>query len=86
LTAAKLFNNKIVKAAGIGQFSGEMICSIQDLPMLIPRGKISLDFYSSFAKLHGKTHDYKVNYKDIQKIFLLQKPDGVHMVYLVHLD
>lgn len=54
--------------------------------MLIPRGKITLDFYSSFAKLHGKTHDYKINYKDIRKIFLLAKPDGVHMVYLIHLD
>lgn len=54
--------------------------------MIIPRGKISLDFYTGFAKLHGKTHDYKINYKDIQKIFLLQKPDGVHMVYLVQLD
>jgi len=83
MTAAKLFNNKVVAAAGIGQFAGEIICSIQDLPMIIPRGKISLDFYAGFAKLHGKTHDYKINYKDIQKIFLLQKPDGVHMVYLI---
>jgi structure-specific recognition protein 1 len=65
MTAAKLFNNKVVSAAGIGQFAGEIICSIQDLPMIIPRGKISLDFYAGFAKLHGKTHDYKINYKDI---------------------
>ena len=86
MTAAKLFNNKVVAAAGIGQFAGEIICSIQDLPMIIPRGKISLDFYSGFAKLHGKTHDYKINYRDIQKIFLLQKPDGVHMVYLIQLE
>lgn len=28
MTAAKLFNNKVVKAAGIGQFAGEIICSI----------------------------------------------------------
>jgi structure-specific recognition protein 1 len=54
--------------------------------MIIPRGKYSLDFYSNFAKLHGKTHDYKIMFKDINKIFLLQKPDGVHMVYLLQLD
>lgn len=54
--------------------------------MLIPRGNYSLDFYSNFAKLHGKTHDYKIMFKDINKIFLLQKPDGVHMVYLLQLD
>lgn len=54
--------------------------------MIIPRGNYSLDFYSNFAKLHGKTHDYKIMFKDINKIFLLQKPDGVHMVYLLQLD
>jgi len=54
--------------------------------MIIPRGNYSLDFYGNFAKLHGKTHDYKIMFKDINKIFLLQKPDGVHMVYLLQLD
>ena len=54
--------------------------------MVIPRGNYSLDFYSNFAKLHGKTHDYKIMFKDISKIFMLQKPDGVHVVYIVHLS
>lgn len=83
MTAAKLFNDKIVDKANIGQFAGAVVTSIQDLPMLIPRGNYSLDFYGTFAKLHGKTHDYKIMFKDINKIFLLQKPDGVHMVYLM---
>ena len=46
MTAAKLFDNKIHQKANIGEFAGEIICSIQDLPMLIPRGIYSLDFYS----------------------------------------
>ncbi len=86
MTAAKLFNQKIIERANIGQFAGEIVCSIQDLPMLIPRGNYSLDFYSNLCKLHGKTHDYKIMFKDINKIFLLQKPDGVNMVQLFHLD
>lgn len=86
MTAAKLFDEKIHKAANIGEFAGEIITSIQDLPMLIPRGNYSLDFYSNFAKLHGKTHDYKIMFKDIDKIFMLNKPDGVHMVYILHLS
>lgn len=51
--------------------------------MMIPRGNYSLDFYANFAKLHGKTHDYKILNKDFNKIFLLRKPDGVHMVMLI---
>lgn len=86
MTPAKLFNQKIIERANIGQFAGEIVCSIQDLPMLIPRGNYSLDFYSNLCKLHGKTHDYKIMFKDINKIFLLQKPDGVNMVQLFHLD
>ena len=71
MTAAKLFDQKIHKKANIGEFAGEIVASIQDLPMVIPRGNYSLDFYSNFAKLHGKTHDYKIMFKDINKIFML---------------
>jgi structure-specific recognition protein 1 len=56
------------------------------LPLIIPRGYYSLEFYNNFAKLHGKTHDYKIMFKDISKVFMLAKPDGVHMVYLIQLD
>ena len=86
MTAAKLFDQKIHKKANIGEFAGEIITSIQDLPMLIPRGNYSLDFYSNFAKLHGKTHDYKIMFKDISKVFMLHKPDDVHVVYILHLS
>ena len=85
ITPAKVLNDKIVKAAGIGEFAGEVIASLSELPMLIPRGKYTLDMYSTFAKLHGRTHDYKILYKDINKCFLLPKPDGVHMAYIIHL-
>lgn len=85
ITPAKILNDKIVKAAGIGEFAGEVIASLAELPMIIPRGKYSLDLYSTFAKLHGRTHDYKILYKDINKGFLLPKPDGVHMAYVLQL-
>ena len=85
MTAAKIFNRKIHEKVEIPEFSGDIVASIHDLPMLIPRGNYSLDFYSNFAKLHGKTHDYKIMFKDIDKIFMLKSPDGVHLVYILHL-
>lgn len=60
ITPAQIFNEKIIKAAGIGEFAGEMIASLSELPMIIPRGKYSFQLYSSFAKLHGRTNDYKI--------------------------
>ena len=65
ITPAKVLNDKIVKAAGLGEFAGDVIASLPDLPMIIPRGKYALDFYSTFLKLHGRTHDYKILYKDV---------------------
>jgi len=86
MTAAKLLNQKIHDKANIGEFAGEIVASIQDLPLIIPRGNYSLDFYSNYCKLHGKTYDYKIMFKDINRIFMLEKPDGVHMVYVLQLD
>ena len=86
MTAAKLFDLKINQKANLSQTAGAVVASIQDLPMLIPRGNYSLDFYSNFCKLHGRTHDYKIMFKDINRIFMLQKPDGQHIVYLLQLD
>jgi structure-specific recognition protein 1 len=85
VTPAQILNEKIIKAAGIGEFAGEVIASLAELPMIIPRGKYSFDLYSTFAKLHGRTNDYKILYKDINKGFLLPKPDGIHMAYVLHL-
>lgn len=86
MTAAKLLNQKIHDKANIGEFAGEIVASIQDLPLIIPRGNYSLDFYSNYCKLHGKTYDYKIMFRDINRIFMLEKPDGVHMVYVLQLD
>lgn len=65
MTAAKLLNEKISKFAGIGESAGEMITTIPEVKMLIPRGKYSFDLYSTFAKLHGSSNNYKIMYKDI---------------------
>ena len=83
ITPAQVLNDKIVKAAGLGEFAGEIIAQLPDVPMLVPRGKYSIQFYSTFAKIHGRTNDFKVMFKDISKGFLLPKPDGVHMIYVL---
>jgi len=62
LTAAQVFKDKITKAAGLGEFAGDMITSLAELPMIIPRGKYSFQLYPTFAKLHGKTNVYKIQY------------------------
>lgn len=85
ITPAKILNDKIIKAADLGEYAGDVIASFTELPLIIPRGKYTLDLYSNFAKLHGRTHDYKIMFSDIAKGFLLPKPDTVHMAYVLQL-
>jgi len=69
ITPAKLFNDKILKHASLGDGAGDVIASFQDMHLTVPRGKYTLNMYDHFAKFHGKTHDYKILYKDISRMF-----------------
>ena len=69
ITPAKVFNDKILKMAGLGDSAGDLVASFHDLPLQVPRGKYTLDMFTTYAKFHGRTHDYKIMYKDIQKVF-----------------
>lgn len=54
--------------------------------MLIPRGKYSLEIYETFLKFHGRTHDYKILFKDVNRAFLLPNPDSMHIFYIIALN
>ncbi len=54
--------------------------------MLIPRGRYSFEMYEKFLKIHGKTHDYKVKYSQINRAFVLPKPDLIHYAYVLALN
>ena len=69
VTPAKLFNDQILKAAALGDGAGDVIASFQDMHLTVPRGKYTLNMYENYAKFHGKTHDYKILYKDISRMF-----------------
>ena len=69
ITPAKIFNDQILKYANLGDSAGDIIASFHDLPLMVPRGKYTLNMFSNYAKYHGRTHDYKIMYKDIVKMF-----------------
>ena len=69
VTPAKVFNEQILKFAGLGDSAGDIVASFHDLALQVPRGKYTLDMFSTYAKFHGRTHDYKIIYKDIFKVF-----------------
>ena len=45
VTPAKIFNDQILKRAGLGESAGEFIAQFEDLPLMVPRGRYTLQMY-----------------------------------------
>lgn len=74
--AQELYQN-IEKKANIDKNTGELICTLENLPLVVPRGKYTVNLYSKKMRLHGSTFNYKISYNNIKKAFLLPMNDGV---------
>ncbi|KAK9460270.1 uncharacterized protein V1516DRAFT_676179 [Lipomyces oligophaga] len=85
LNAAMAFYETIKDRADIGQVAGDSIVSFSDIRFLTPRGRYAIDMYASYLRLSGKTYDYKIQYDNIQKLFLLPMPDDMHNVFVIQL-
>lgn len=59
--------------------------TFEEIPLLVPRGKYACDFYEDFLRFHGQTHNYKIDYKNVERAFLLPRPDEVHMYLVISL-
>ena len=69
-----------------GAVGGEKVCSLENLPLVLPRGHFDLDFFASSIKMRGKSFDYAIKYSNINRAFVLMKPDGVHVAFVIGLD
>lgn len=86
LTAAKVFNEKILEKAGLGDSAGDVLAHFPDMPLLVPRGKYSLDLYGNYVKFHGRTHNYKIMYENIVQLFELPRVDRDQVAILFQLS
>ncbi|GAA5868438.1 hypothetical protein JCM3774_005379 [Rhodotorula dairenensis] len=84
--AAQAFHDAVKEKAAIGQISGEAICTFPEVLCTTPRGRFDIDIYEDFMRLRGKTYDYRVAYTQVQRLFLLPKPDDIHSQLVVNID
>ena len=80
-TRGEILKGEIIKLAGIGSISGS-IAHIPEIQTVIPRGKFDLFFLKNSLKIHGVSHNYKTDIKNIVKVFLVPKIDG-HFSFLI---
>lgn len=83
---AEVINEAIRKKSKIEENMGDLLCTLPDLPLVVPRGKYTADIYKDGSKsrgqlkLHGSTFSYKINFKNIVKAFLLPQNDDVRAI------
>eukprot|EP00834_Sanchytrium_tribonematis_P001041 NODE_22_length_42145_cov_1.310612.p15 type:complete len:343 gc:universal NODE_22_length_42145_cov_1.310612:39496-40524(+) len=85
-TAAEFLCNSVKQKADLQAVSGKSIVSFKELPFLTPRGRYEMDVYEDFIRLRGKTYDFKIEFKNIVKLFSLQKPDDNNHLVILALD
>ncbi|KAJ7079798.1 SSrecog-domain-containing protein [Mycena belliarum] len=84
ISAAQVFHDNIKETADIGQVTGDIILSFEEVLVLTPRGRYDVDMFPDFLRLRGKTYDYKIIYSTISRLFLLPKDDQ-HVLFILGL-
>jgi structure-specific recognition protein 1 len=80
------FYETLKDKASIGEVAGESIVTFNSQLLTTPRGRYDIDMFNTFLRLRGKTYDYKINYEQVVKLFLLPKPDDAHVLFVVGVD
>ncbi|KAL0215408.1 hypothetical protein P9112_007592 [Eukaryota sp. TZLM1-RC] len=66
--------------------SKDVLAEFSDITFVTPRGKYDIALFPSYIRLHGKTHSYKVLCESVSRLFLLPKPDGRSIFFVISLD
>jgi structure-specific recognition protein 1 len=83
---AAALHAEISARVGPASFAGESLAFFEELPFIVPRGRYDLELYPTYLSMHGKSFDYKILYKTIRRMFLLPKPDEIHLALVISLD
>ncbi|CCH40630.1 FACT complex subunit [Wickerhamomyces ciferrii] len=85
-TAASAFYENLKDKADIGQVAGEALASFNDILFLTPRGRFDVEMYRGSLRLRGKTYDHKIQYRQVERIFSLPKPDDIHHLMVIQVN
>ncbi|KAN0023828.1 hypothetical protein ACTFIV_008215 [Dictyostelium citrinum] len=86
ISALEQFQQTIMNKSDMVSNVGKSLVVFSAIQFLTPRGRIDIEMYPTFLKLHGKTHDYKVPYESISRLFQFFRPDQKHIFFIISLD
>lgn len=87
-TPAQALQKEVLNTGVIRNVTGDIIAEFtkEQGNFVAPRGKYGIQMLSSYMHLQGTPYSYKIKYTDVQSLFLLDKPDGLRMAFVIVLD
>lgn len=86
ITGAKNLQDAILDVADIATDSGTPIAEFEQVSLVAPRGKVSIELHAQYMRLTGSAADFKIQYGALQRVFLLPKPNTAQTYVVMHLD
>eukprot|EP00879_Flechtneria_rotunda_P026994 GHRR01028848.1.p1 GENE.GHRR01028848.1~~GHRR01028848.1.p1 ORF type:complete len:661 (+),score=230.98 GHRR01028848.1:215-2197(+) len=86
-TAAKALVDSLLQHTDAGvATSADAVATFDDVAVLAPRGRFTVEMHPSFLKLVGQTQDFKIRYTSIGRLFILPKSATPHTLVVIGLD
>lgn len=85
-SAAQLFFEELKEKADVGENSADIIVSFEEILFNTPRGRYDIDIYKDSIRLRGKTYEYKLQTKQIQRIFSVPAGDESNHNIVLSID
>uniref|UniRef100_A0A0N5B811 FACT complex subunit SSRP1 n=1 Tax=Strongyloides papillosus TaxID=174720 RepID=A0A0N5B811_STREA len=80
------FKKAVMEYAGIVTETDLPLAYFSQLLCATPRGRYDVKVFPTHLSFHGKTYDYKINYRSVDRMFLLSHKDGRHVFFVLSIN
>ncbi|QDZ20900.1 SSRP1 domain-containing structure-specific recognition protein [Chloropicon primus] len=85
-TSAKVFLDQVLTKADLVTSSDDIILSMPEVAVVVPRGRYEVQLHMNFLKLVGQSQDFKIRYTSIMRVFVLPKVHQPQTLVVLSLD
>ena len=85
-SSAKVFLEKVLEKADLVTSSNDIILSMPEVAVVVPRGRYEVQLQMNFLKLVGQSQDFKIRYSSIMRVFILPKVHQPQTLVVLSLD
>ena len=83
---AEKFRDLIMQHAGVEAEVEQPIVLLTNMLCLTPRGRYDIKIFPTFLSFHGKTYDYKIPARSVNRLFMLKHKDGRRQYFVVSFE